>query len=448
MTTPPISDAPLHFSFVTPTHHYLSDGTRLHLLHYPGENVVSLTMGLHVGAIYDEILGETTLTAQLLTLGTALRSAEELAVDVERRGCSLSSTADRDAVTIHASGLSEHAAWLAETMVSCLLQPRLDASELETVKRRRLADTEMNMTDPDWLAAHAMLAVQYPAHPYANPRDGIPSSIAQVDAAVVARVHSRMVAAPRDVVIAGGFDVEAVLATFERAMAAAPATAPLPPPPAVQAMAATACVVDRSEAVQTVLRIAMPSVGMSHPSLAPQNLAITILGGYTLARLFSVLREEKGYTYGAYATNEIRRYGQALVMHTSVGNDFTKDTLDVIAEQVRSLQRFDVNLDEVERARQFMLGTLARSTETPQQAAGMAWNVMQYGLAPDHYTQYAAALQRTTRDELQAVSASLFDVRFWTIAAVGRASVLAEALAGHVAHTRQWDTATMCLRPL
>lgn len=447
MTTPPFSDAPLHFPFVTPAHRTLSDGTRLHLLHYPNDPLVSMTIGVHAGAMYDDVFGETTLTAQLLTLGTQLRNAEELAVDVERRGCSLSSSADRDAVSLYAAGLREHASWLAETMVECLLRPRLDASELDTLKRRRLADIEMNLSDPDWLAAHALLAAQYPGHPYANPRDGTPSTVAAVDGDSVARVHARLTAAPRDIIVAGGFDINTIVETFERCLASAPATAPLPPPVAVNALAATASVVARPEAVQTVLRIAMPSKSMLHPDLAPQNLAITILGGYTLARLFSVLREEKGYTYGAYATNEVRRYGQSLVMHTSVGNDFTKDTVAVIADQVRSMQRFDVRTDEIERARQYMLGTLARSTETPQQAAAMAWNVIQYGLVDDHYARYTAALQQVTRDDVAAVASSLFDAHVWTIAAVGKPDVIADALTGHVSTSRLWDPTTMTLSP-
>lgn len=447
MVTPPISNAPLQFPFVTPKHHTLRDGTRLHLLHYPNQQVVTIACGLHAGAIYDEIAGETTITAQLLTLGTRQRTAEELAVDVERRGCSLSSSADRDAVNIHASGLSEHAPWLAETMMECLLNPRLDPVELETLKRRRMAEIDMNLSDPDWLAAHALLAVQYPGHPYATPRDGMPGSVERIDIETSKRVHMRMLKANRDIIIAGGFDVDAVIATFEHSVVNAPAPSPLPAPNSVSAMASTACVVERPEAVQSVLRIAMPSVNLSHPTLAQQNLAITILGGYTLARLFSVLREEKGYTYGAYATNEVRRYGQAMVMHTSVGNDFTEDTIDVIASLVTGMQRFDVSDEEVEQARQFMLGTLARSTETPQQAAAMTWNVIQYGLADDHYQRYAAALQRVTRDELAAVARTLFTVDEWTIAAVGCPSVLATALDGHVAHRRTWDPATMALRP-
>jgi len=440
---PPLSSEPLRFTFTTPYRHSLSNGTGIHLLPSDAEDIVTISVGIHAGAVYDNVEGETSFAAQMLSLGTSTYTADELAVEVERRGCSLSSSASRDAVNISAVGLREHGEWLAGIVAECLLRPRFDAEEVETQRGRRLADLEMSLADPEWLAAHALLAVVYPNHPYSRSRDGSAEAIRNIELQTLTDVHSRLVTAPRDVVVAGGFDTSAMLKAISKAFADAPHVVELAPIPIVHPMPSTAYIVDRPDSVQTVLRVSMPSVGLHSSHLAAQNLAIALFGGYTLARLFSILREEKGYTYGAYASNEVRRYGQSLVVYTSVGNSFTEDTMNVIAREVGRMRDFDATDVEIHQARQFVLGHFARSSETPQQAASLAWTILQHGLADDHYTRYVEALQNVSREDLERVSASLFNPETWSIAAVGVADVVLPALQPHAADAYHWNPVTM-----
>jgi zinc protease len=202
----------------------------------------------------------------------------------------------------------------------------------------------------------------------------------------------------------------------------------------------------KDDAVQSVLRIGLPNVPFDHPDMPALSLATSALGGFTLARLFSILREQKGYTYGAYAFPDMRRYGRATVIGTSVGNEYTVDTMRTIYDELRRISTEPLDAEELENARQYMLGSFARNNETPQQTAGLAWTILQYGLADDYYTTYISRLQAVTVEECLHAQQRYLDPALWCIGVAGQEQVLRTALDGMVQRTVVMDIDTRMLK--
>lgn len=435
----PLSQEPLRYAFPSVERELLSNGTQVFLIPRPDEDLFTLTAGIATGAVYDDIPGASSFTAEMLGRGTASLTAEEFAEEVEGRGCSVRTNADRDASSINGSGLAEYAEDIVRLSADCLLAPRFDEVEIDRQRHRRLADLKMNASDPDWLASRAVGAVAFGNHPYATPREGTAASLQSITRALMLDVHQRFLNAPRSIVAAGRFDRAMIMANLESTFGTLPSAVAQPAVPSAHVQERTARIARKEDAVQTAFRIVLPGVNFVSPDYPATQLITEILGGYQLARLFTVLREQKGYTYGAYAYADVRKHANVLMLATSVGNTFSKDTVATIADELKRLRTELIDAEEMENARQALLGQFVRSTETPQQTAGMLWQIILYGLPMDYFDRHVESIQRLTPELLLPVQQRLFDERRWAVGASGVWDVVHEALQGTVDSIEVFD---------
>lgn len=429
---PPLSTKPLRYVFPQVDRVDLANGTTVYLIPRPDDDIVTLSIGIATGSVHDEIVGETAFTAELLSRGTTKLSPEDFAEAVESRGCSVRSSADRDGTSIVGVGLGEYVDDLVDLTVDACCEPLFDSFEIDRHRQRRLADYTVNISDPDYLANRAASTAIYAGNGYEHPRDGTITSLPLLNTDVLRRVHQRMMAAPRFVIAAGAFDRDRMLSKLETTLGTLPTPTFDPTVPQSRRRERTAIIAPKDDAVQSVIRIGLPCVGLAHEAYPAVQLLTEVLGGYQLARLFTVLRETKGYTYGAYAYNDVRKFGSSTIITTSVGNDFSVDTIATIVEEVDKLRNVDIDADELFNARQALLGQFARSGETPQQTAGLVATIHQHGLRDDYFTRLVDQLQRLENDEFRAVREQIFDSTTMAIAVSGREDVVRSAVANFV----------------
>jgi len=438
----PLSHEPLRYAFPSVERESLSNGTDVYLIPRPDEDLFTMTVGIATGAVYEEIGGSTSFTAEMMGRGTKDLTAEQFAEEVEGRGCSVRTSADRDASSVYGAGLAEYAADVVRLTSACLLTPRFDELEMDRQRQQRLADIMMNASDPDWLASRAVGAVAFGNHPYARPREGTATSLQQINRDVLVEVHSRILTAPRTIVVAGKFDKALMMSNLEDAYGKLPASVAQPSIAFAKVQERSARIARKDDAVQTAFRIVLPGVNFLDKDYPATQLIGEILGGYQLARLFTVLREQKGYTYGAYAYPDIRKHANILMLATSVGNEFSKDTVATIADELKRLRTEVISADEMENARQSLLGQFVRSTETPQQTAGMLWQIILHGLPMDYFDRHVESIQKLTPESLLPVQQRLFDERRWAVGASGKWDVVHDALEGTVDSIEAFDAET------
>lgn len=441
-TTPPLSSQSLEFKMPRTEALELADGTPVYLIPNADAELISFTVYLRSGAAHDSTVGATAFAAELLTRGTQQKKVEELDEAIESRGCSIRASGGQTSMHISAFGLAEHLDFMIDVVSECLSQPRFDSDELETVRGRWMSEMSINMRDPDWLAGQASNMVCYPNHPYRNSRQGMISQMAAITREQMVEAYNRLLQSERAVVIAGPVDVATVSKRFSLL------TTGLPKPsfdsylPQAHALERSAVIAPNPEAVQSAFRIALPAVGYNHPDFSALQLVTNVLGGYTLARLFSILREQKGYTYGAYSVPSIRRHAQTIDVVTSVGNEYTADTVVTLHGEIQRLANEAIADEELEFARQQILGSFARSNETPQQTASLVWNLVQYGLPADYYERHVRKLQMFRPEELRLVQQRYFDVNRWSVGCSGKEDLLRAALADYVSDIDTWSPTT------
>mgnify|MGYP001627185607 CR=1 FL=1 len=438
-TTPPLSLEPLRFRMPAVEHRLLSNGTAVHVICSPTQDLFSITVAMRTGAIHDEVPGNTSLAAQMLTRGTTTRTAAEFALDVESRGCTIRSSADSETTTIRSSGLAEWFSDILGLIGGAIRSPRFDERELHTLRSQILADIQIDCTDVEWLALRACSQANYGNHPYGRPRNGTPVSLQSITPEVLQSAHERMLHAERHVIIAGPFRLEDVYAQLEDTFGALPVARSLSGAPRAQPRYGAGVIAPKEDAVQTAFRIAMPCPPYLHADDVQVQLLTSILGGHSLARLFSVLREEKGYTYGAYAFNDVRPHGAVTGIVTSVGNEFTADTMNTIATVLDEFAQEQITDEEFDTSRQHVLGSFARSNETPQQTAGLVWATILHGLPATYFTDLVAAMQQLTPFDVGDAQRTWFNRERWIVGMAGKEDVLRKAITPFVSTVETWD---------
>lgn len=435
---PPISAEPLRFALPEIHHARLSNGVPLHCIYDPSEDLVTLTIAISTGSIHDTIPGETSVTAQMLTRGTTRLDAAQFADEVERRGCSLRMVGDFDACSMQASGLHEWFDDLADLAAEALLRPRFDADELETLRRRMIADMMVDLVDVEWLASRACAMRAYDGHPYARPRDGMPSTLRLLTGDHLMAVHERILQSPMHIIVAGPVPPDAARVKLDAVLGSEPVHTEYRRVDQSTVRKRSGVIAVKSDAVQTAFRIALPSTSFAAEDYPAVQLCTGVLGGFTLARLFTILREAKGYTYGAYAFGHVRPHGSTIGVVTSVGNEFTQDTMKVIAEEIDRMGSERIDDEEFSNAQQYLLGSFARSNETPQQTAGLVWNMIHHQVPMSFYDTYVDRLQRLTPDDVREAQRTYFTRDAWVVGLAGHEDVIREALEGMVDTVEVW----------
>jgi predicted Zn-dependent peptidase len=167
----------------------------------------------------------------------------------------------------------------------------------------------------------------------------------------------------------GPAPVATVAASLEKAFgdwkADASGYAPQPSPPAAFAAGRTVLLVPEPGASQSALFVARPAPGVEEPARAESTAVANLLGDDFNSRLNSVIREEKGYSYGvsSYLLSPMRT-GSGLVVATTVERDNTGAAIAEILKGFAGLATLPVARREVDRTVTVYRRSLAGSAET------------------------------------------------------------------------------------
>jgi hypothetical protein len=125
-------------------------------------------------------------------------------------------------------------------------------------------------------------------------------------------------------------------------------------------------------------------------------LANRVLGGGGDARLFRILREDKGWTYGAYSRVTRRQEIGYFQANAEVRNEVTDSALTELMHQLQLARSAAPADSEMVAARGFLVGSFPRQVETPRQVAGQVSTTRLLGLGDDYLQTYRERLSAVT----------------------------------------------------
>jgi predicted Zn-dependent peptidase len=433
----PTATAPRPYAFPDFERRELSSGMPVWLVPLPDRSLVNVHLLVDAGAASEDEAhaGVAALTAQLLVTGTGRLDAAAFAEATERLGIEVSSESSWDSARAAFQALPEHVDEGLALLAEMVREPRLDPDEFARLKDERLADILQARADPGRLADEMFLRTLYAEGvPYGRISAGSPES---VEPLTVDDVRTFQAAAwgsrTANLIVAGGFDAERVMAAAEAAFGGWGGNAS--PHREIEVRPAGArrvVLVDRPGSVQSELRVGQIGIHRGHPDYFPALVMATLLGGVFGSRLNIRLREELGFTYGAHASFDPRRSAGPLIARAAVETDVTAASIRELLGQLDRMRDEAPTDDELGEVKNFMIGVFPLRFESTGGVAAAIEPLAVYGLPDDFWQGYRDRLEAVTPIDVQRVARELIDPDSLVIlltgdASVVRASVEAEA---------------------
>ena len=409
----------------------LPNGLALVVIEHHEQPVVSVSLAFRAGAITDPAgkEGLSELTAELLSKGTATRSAEQLASTIEGVGGHLSASSAEDFLTISADALSDQLELVFDLLGDVTLHSTFPTSELDLARTRSLSALALQLSQPGAVAQRFFEREIYGRNPYGrSPTRDSYRAVTAEDVTQFARERLRPGGAL--LVVAGDVTDTLVRDLVDKAFAgwrgAPPAIPALPAP--VTRLAPDILLVHRPASAQANIAAGNPTILPTDPVYYAGRVAAQVLGGGADSRLFLILREQKSWTYGAYASLRRHRglgYWQATA---EVRTDVADSALIELLHQVDRVRTDLIPDSELTAAKGFLVGSFPLTIETPSQIATQVANAKLLGLGDDYLRLYRERLSAITALQARAAAARLFRRNALTIVVVGDGAKLYDRL--------------------
>lgn len=385
----------------------LDNGARVIVVENHEQPVVSFNLRLGSGTAADPggLTGTASMTAGLLDKGTRTRTAEEIASTMDFIGASLGGGAADEWSSVSTTALTEFMDTAIAVLADVVLNPTFPSEELEILRNQTLTSLQLQKSQPGSLARRRFSQLVYGTHPYGKVETE--QSVRAIQRASLLSFH-RQHYRPENAlfVVAGDVDPQDIVARLNRAFAdwqpgeVPPEPSGTPPAPANTRLE----FVHQPGSVQGVIRMGHLMPAATEADWPAIDVAMRILGGGSTGWMFDVLRQQKGYTYGAYASANENRGPGVFVAQAEVRNEVADSAMHEMLRLIDRLRDEPVPGRDLELAKAYIAGSFPRSIETSQQVAGQIASEILLGRGPEYLERYRDRVAAVTAADVQRVA--------------------------------------------
>lgn len=346
------------------------------------------------------------LTGETILAGTSGRDAVVIASELQGLGATLGVSVGLEQIVVSGSVLSANIGPYLDLLADVLVRASYPADEVEVSRGRVIQELSIARSQPGTLAAEAVAARLYGAHPYGRPLPP-PEAVAGLTPAAVRRFHrERVVPAGSVLLVVGDVRPTKLFGLAEAALgpwaSGTSASSPVPAPP--RPTPAPILVINRPGAVQTSIRLAGPATSRTDDDHAAFTVAHTVFGGGFSSRLNRNLREDKGFTYGAACGVDHRLSASHVVVQADVASAVTGPALVEIQYELARMVSTPVTTTELTAAQRFRNGQLALTIQSQVGFASQLAALVPHGLGVEYLKALPAAVDRVTDDDVLRVA--------------------------------------------
>ena len=436
--------APLPFNIPQPYSTTLDNGLKVVVFVDHRLPLVSYRLGFRSGEASDplDIVGATSAMASMLTEGTLNYSSRQLAEMIERIGASVGASASEDFTIIAASALSMYSSDILDLMAEIVFRPAFPEDELDLYKRNTIEHLRFQRSQPNFLANEQTARQVYGRHPYGRVAP-LSSDVERLSRGTLREIHGRSLVPENSVFLAvGSIDQDKLIAEMESEFGtwkgARDEPVALPEPPA--RIHRTLTIVDRPGSAQSNIVLANLAVDRSDPDFFAVTVMNQILGAGASSRVFMNLREEKGYTYGAYTRFDMKRLSGDFEATAEVRTEVTGDSLREFFYELDRIKTEDVDPDELRDAKNFLTGVFPIRAETQEGLTNLLLNQQLYGLPDDYLETYRQKIEDVTIDDVRRVAQKCIRDDELAIIIVGDAGDVLKQAGGYASDIEIFDT--------
>ncbi len=411
----------------------LGNGMKLYGIKYNELPLVQYSIIVSGGHLLDPIekAGEASLTAALMNEGTKNKTPEELEDAIRLLGASISFSGSTENITVRVSTLARNFEKTLALVEEMLFEPRWDEEQFGLAKSRVINNLKRNKANPSYLASNTLNGLIFgEGNILAVETAGTEESVSSITIDDLKNYYG-MNFSPSlaRFIVAGDIDqqrVEAALAGLNEKWQSKDVSLPeikVPEAPEKSQI----YFVDVPGAKQSVIYIGAPSITRTNPDYYPVYVTNYKLGGSFNGIFNLILREEKGFTYGARSNfNGASKYG-SFMASSMVSTNSTLESMNIFKTEMEKYRK-EIPQEYVDFTKSALLKGNARSFETLGSLLNMLNNIAVYDLPADYIKKEEAFVKELTTDKILELANKYIDPARMYYVVAGDAATQLKAL--------------------
>jgi zinc protease len=367
--------------------------------------------GGHLLNSFDKI-GVANLITDILMEGTANKTPEELEEEIELLGASINMFTGRESITISGNTLVRNFEKTMDLVEEILLEPRWDEEELKRIKLSTVNGIKRSAANPNVVARNVSNKLLYGyKHMFAYPTSGTVASVESITMDDLKEFYNKNFSpSVSRFHIVGNINKEqtlAVLSDLETRWESKEVTIPTYEMNGDRDKASL-YFVDIPNAKQSVINIGYLSMARTNPDYFAATVMNYKLGGSFSGNVNLILREEKGYTYGAFTWFFGTKIKGAFTASSSVRTNTTFESVSIFREEIEKYKE-GISQEDLDFTKNALIKSNARRFETQGSLLRMLQNISNYNLPEDYIAGEEEIINAMTLEQHKALANKYLD---------------------------------------
>ena len=408
----------------------LSNGLNVWVVQKHNLPIVAMDLEVNAGGTLDpaDRAGLASLTASMLNQGTKSRSALEIANGLQGIGSTVGASAGWDVTGISMSTLTKNLDPALDYFADVVEHPTFPGNEFNQLRGRVMGGFRARKGSNTTIAGMVYDKVLYGNQAYGRQLTGDEKSVQAISRDDLVKFYDNYYH-PNNatLIVVGDVTMDGIKPKLEKAFADWKSGGVEPAPAAAQSMMAKPgiYIVDKPGAAQSSVNIGIVGIDRRNPDYFAVQVMNSILGGGSTARLFMNLREDKGYTYGAYSRVTARRSAGPLTSYGEIQTVSTREAVQEFLSEINGIRgKRPVTPEELEVNKQAFIRNFPSAFETVGGISNQLGTLVTYNLPDTYFNDYISRINAVTIDDVNRVANKYLDPSRMAIVIVGDRKVI------------------------
>ncbi len=351
--------------------------------------IVNFSLVIDGGHLLDsfEKIGVANLMSDIMMEGTLNKTPQELEEEIELLGATIRMYTDKESIVIQGNTLSRNFGKTIALVEEILLEPRWDQEELDRIKVKTINGIKRSAADPNRVAQKVFNKVLYgDKHMFAYPISGTVESIESITMDDLKQFYKRNYSPSisRFHVVGNISKSDALMNLKNIESKWVAKDVDFPEYEIANARDRKSLYfVDIPNAKQSVINIGKISMKRTDPNFYSARVMNYKLGGSFSGNLNLILREEKGYTYGARSRFNGTDIQGTFTASSSVRTNTTGESVQIFNDEINNYKE-GISQEDLDFTKNAMIKSNARRFETQGSLLRMLQIRSKYDLSADY----------------------------------------------------------------
>ena len=392
-----------NFHIQTPVRTTLPNGIPLAVINAGEQEVVRMDVLFSGGRWQQSQKLQALFTNRMLREGTTKYTAATIAEKLDYYGSwlELSSSSEYAYITVYS--LNKYLAKTLEVVESMIKEPLFPQKELQTILDTNIQQYLVNTSKVDFLAHRSLLKSLYgEQHPCG--KIVMEEDYHTITPEVLREFYERYYHSGNCSIFLSGKVTDDIISRVTDIFGIPFGQYQLQMPKLSFPFAAIPekrIFTEREDAMPSAVKMGCTTITREHPDYPKLRVLMTLFGGYFGSRLMSNIREDKGYTYGISAGVVFYPDSGLLIVSTETDNEYVEPLIQEVYHEIDRLHQDPVSAEELRMVRNYMLGEMCRSYESPFSLSDAWIFIATSGLKDDYFARSLQAVNEITPAEIQ-----------------------------------------------